>query len=162
MSFPPFWCGYLTGCQGSTAPLAFDYLIDAGGMSIEWAYPYVDYWFSREEQVHKCYYNNDEAVADGSVGAVLDGYVVVEVNDAARFCLDMHASSTICSCIYLCSQDNSYDAMLEAVNVGPVAINVAASDWKSYVGGVFDGCSYDDIIINHGKQLLGNHCCLEL
>jgi hypothetical protein len=67
------------GCQGSTAPLAFDYLISAGGMSIEWAYPYVDYWYSREPAVHKCSYYNDAALADGSVGAVLDGYVVVEV-----------------------------------------------------------------------------------
>jgi cathepsin L len=40
--------------------------------------------------------------------------------------------------------------MIEAVNVGPVAINVAANAWKSYAGGVFDGCSYKDIIINHG------------
>lgn len=71
------FCG--AGCEGSTAPLAFDYLISAGGMSIEWAYPYVDYWYSREPAVHKCTYNNDDALADGSVGAVLDGYVVVEV-----------------------------------------------------------------------------------
>lgn len=52
-----------------------------------------------------------------------------------------------------CDQDNNYDAMIEAVNVGPVAINVAASAWKSYAGGVFDGCSYSDIIINHGTCL---------
>lgn len=49
-------------------------------------------------------------------------------------------------------QDNDYDAMIEAVNIGPVAINVAAGALKSYGGGVFDGCSYDDIIINHGMQ----------
>lgn len=74
----------LSGCYGSTAPLAFEYLINAGGMAIEWAYPYIDYWFSREEKIHECTYNNDEAVAEATVGAVLDGYVVVEVRALAQ------------------------------------------------------------------------------
>lgn len=42
------------------------------------------------------------------------------------------------------------------VNVGPLTVSVAASDWKDYSSGVFDGCSYDDdIVINHLGQLTG-------
>jgi len=39
---------------------------------------------------------------------------------------------------------------------GPLAISVAASNFKNYHGGVFDGCSYDENIqLNHAVQLVG-------
>ena len=40
---------------------------------------------------------------------------------------------------------------------GPLAVAVAASDWFSYFGGVFDGCRFDrNIEINHGKDYSEN------
>lgn len=37
---------------------------------------------------------------------------------------------------------------------GPLGVAVAASPWKDYVGGVFDGCQYDEnIVINHAVQV---------
>ena len=39
---------------------------------------------------------------------------------------------------------------------GPLAISVAASNFKNYHGGVFDGCSYhENIQLNHAVQLVG-------
>eukprot|EP00092_Neocalanus_flemingeri_P032974 GFUD01035858.1.p1 GENE.GFUD01035858.1~~GFUD01035858.1.p1 ORF type:complete len:375 (+),score=110.48 GFUD01035858.1:27-1127(+) len=46
--------------------------------------------------------------------------------------------------------------MQHIAEVGPLAIAVDASNWSSYSGGVFDGCSFDEnISINHGVQLVG-------
>ena len=42
---------------------------------------------------------------------------------------------------------NSYEDLMEAVaTIGPVAINVDASVWHSYEGGVFSGCSQDNVV----------------
>ena len=39
--------------------------------------------------------------------------------------------------------------------VGPLAINIDASQWKDYESGVFDGCGYDDMDIDHVVVLVG-------
>lgn len=40
--------------------------------------------------------------------------------------------------------------------VGPLAVNVDASDWKNYESGVFGGCDVkNNIDINHVVQLVG-------
>jgi cathepsin L len=52
---------------------------------------------------------------------------------------------------------NDMDAVMQHIaEVGPLAISVAASNFKNYNGGVFDGCSYDEnIALNHAVQLVG-------
>jgi len=52
---------------------------------------------------------------------------------------------------------NDEMAVMEHIaNVGPLSIALDASNWGSYSGGVFDGCSFDEnISINHGVQLVG-------
>ena len=52
---------------------------------------------------------------------------------------------------------NNQEAVMEHLaNVGPLAINVAASEWHSYTGGIFDGCNFNgNIEINHVVQLVG-------
>ena len=46
--------------------------------------------------------------------------------------------------------------LLIVAQVGPLAISVAASSFKDYTGGVYDGCNYDENIgLNHGVQLVG-------
>jgi len=52
---------------------------------------------------------------------------------------------------------NDQDAiMAHLANVGPLAISVAASNFKDYHGGVFSGCPYDqNIQLNHAVQLVG-------
>ena len=42
------------------------------------------------------------------------------------------------------------------VNIGPLAVSLAAGDWQHYVDGVFDGCDYEEnIVINHIGQMVG-------
>ena len=42
------------------------------------------------------------------------------------------------------------------MQVGPLAISVAANTFKDYHGGVFSGCPYDqNIQLNHAVQLVG-------
>jgi len=51
---------------------------------------------------------------------------------------------------------NNYTAMVLAVaTVGPLAINADASDWFDYSSGIFTGCQFDNIDINHVIQLVG-------
>lgn len=52
---------------------------------------------------------------------------------------------------------NDQDAVLtHLATVGPLAVNVDASRWSSYTGGVFDGCDYtQNMDLNHVVQLVG-------
>ncbi|XP_023340740.1 ervatamin-C [Eurytemora carolleeae] len=52
---------------------------------------------------------------------------------------------------------NNHEAvMTHLAEVGPLSIAVDASQWASYTGGVFSGCSFqENISINHGVQLVG-------
>lgn len=52
---------------------------------------------------------------------------------------------------------NNHDAVMTHIaEVGPLSIAVDASQWHSYTGGIFNGCSFDEnISINHGVQLVG-------
>merc|ERR1711970_1617928 len=52
---------------------------------------------------------------------------------------------------------NDQNAVMEHLaTVGPLAVNVDASNWHSYTGGVFDGCDFtENIEINHVVQLVG-------
>merc|ERR1711935_785264 len=58
---------------------------------------------------------------------------------------------------YVTLPPNDPEAVMKHLaEVGPLAIAADASNWKSYSGGVFDGCSFDEnISINHGIQLVG-------
>jgi len=51
--------------------------------------------------------------------------------------------------------ENSYEPLLQAVvEHGPVAVSVAASQWYSYWGGVYNGCGRD-VVIDHAVTLIG-------
>jgi len=51
---------------------------------------------------------------------------------------------------------NSYSAVMEAlVNEGPLAINVDASTWHGYHGGVYSGCNQTAPALDHVVQLVG-------
>merc|ERR1712156_971502 len=49
------------------------------------------------------------------------------------------------------------DAVLaHLAEVGPLAVNVDASQWHSYTGGIFDGCDYaQNMDLNHVVQMVG-------
>ena len=51
---------------------------------------------------------------------------------------------------------NDQEAVMEALAfAGPLAVNVDASAWHAYEGGVFTGCSHSDVEIDHVVQLVG-------
>jgi len=57
---------------------------------------------------------------------------------------------------YVALASNKYEPTLEALaNVGPLAVNVEASTWMGYRGGVFDGCNKKNPDIDHVVQLVG-------
>merc|ERR1711909_46588 len=52
--------------------------------------------------------------------------------------------------------NNQEAVMNHLATVGPLAVNVDASLWHTYTGGIFDGCDFNDNIeINHVVQLVG-------
>jgi cathepsin L len=57
---------------------------------------------------------------------------------------------------YVLLPNNDYTATMNAVaTVGPVAINVDASTWHAYTGGVFQGCDQASPDVNHVVVLVG-------
>jgi len=52
-------------------------------------------------------------------------------------------------------EENSYQGLMNAIQLGPVSISVDASSWSSYGGGIFDGCSHTKLDIDHAVQLVG-------
>merc|ERR1712212_891513 len=52
---------------------------------------------------------------------------------------------------------NDQDAVLSHLaEVGPLAVNVDASQWHSYTGGIFDGCDFaQNMDLNHVVQMVG-------
>jgi len=57
---------------------------------------------------------------------------------------------------YTKNPTNSYTDLLTAVaTIGPIAITVDASLWKSYDSGIFDGCDQDSPELDHGVLLVG-------
>jgi cathepsin L len=57
---------------------------------------------------------------------------------------------------YTLLKRNDYDELIYAIStVGPLAVNVDASEWSSYESGVFTGCPQENVNINHVVQLVG-------
>jgi len=52
-------------------------------------------------------------------------------------------------------ENNYTDVITTLATVGPLAINVDASPWFSYSKGIFTGCKFDQIDVNHVVQLVG-------
>jgi len=54
------------------------------------------------------------------------------------------------------TQENNYTQLITALaTVGPLAVNVEANSWSSYSSGVFTGCQFRDVDINHVVQVVG-------
>eukprot|EP00401_Gymnodinium_catenatum_P023168 CAMPEP_0117620150 /NCGR_PEP_ID=MMETSP0784-20121206/86983_1 /TAXON_ID=39447 /ORGANISM="" /LENGTH=89 /DNA_ID=CAMNT_0005424061 /DNA_START=1 /DNA_END=266 /DNA_ORIENTATION=+ len=57
---------------------------------------------------------------------------------------------------YVQLPENNYTALMNAVaTVGPVAVSVDASAWRSYSSGVFNGCNQANPDIDHAVILMG-------
>ena len=127
----PEQCGGVGGCEGSTAELAYEYLSTSDGMYQSFQYPYYSY-FGEDGEGNGVNCRTQTFSESTSPKAFISGYV---------------------------SEQNLSpdDLMNYLAHVGPVAVNVDASTWHDYEGGVFDGCSsaggYSDI--NHVVVAVG-------
>eukprot|EP00759_Apiculatamorpha_spiralis_P030781 PhF_6_TR32383/c0_g1_i1/m.48028/K01365/CTSL; cathepsin L len=116
-------CGGSGGCEGGIAEVAFESVINNGGIASEWTYPYVSY----DGTDYPCKYGPTNKTTTPVVK--LQSYVALPTN--------------------------SYDALMTAIQDGPVAITVDASVWHSYESGIFDGCNQTSPVLNHNVQLVG-------
>lgn len=129
-------CGGTGGCMGATAELAFDYLAQ-NGLPEMWLYGYLPevYWNDYTNTNGACLRDQTytkQGVIQSAVPRVAfgSGYDLLPRND--------------------------YDEVMNAVaHVGPMAVNIDASEWHSYESGVFSGCAQENVDINHVVQLVG-------
>uniref|UniRef100_A0A7S4T962 Peptidase C1A papain C-terminal domain-containing protein n=1 Tax=Alexandrium monilatum TaxID=311494 RepID=A0A7S4T962_9DINO len=121
----PQRCGGSGGCTGATSQLAFNYTIQAG-INSQWNYPYLS---GITAETGECLGSRPSEYKYGLRVAGIRSYVQLPANDAR--------------------------SLLAAVQVGPVAVSVAASYWHLYEGGIFDGCSKSRPILNHAVVLMG-------
>lgn len=57
---------------------------------------------------------------------------------------------------YVKLANNDYNSVMNAIaTVGPLAINVDASTWHAYEGGVFNGCNQKNPDVNHVVVMVG-------
>jgi len=120
----PQECGGQGGCSGATVELGIGWAVQHG-LSLETSVPY-------SAQDGTC--ENSFLQAQGLRGATAGG---------ASFGLTG----------FRVLPSNKEEPLARAlVELGPVAVSVAASNWFSYEGGVFDEC---DNIVNHAVALYG-------
>jgi cathepsin L len=133
----PEKCGGTGGCAGATVDLAFDYAMKNGGIVQEYQMGYTSYYGEDGD----CTIHPDENFLKSADGPDPDGITggVANIED------------------YVKLPTNDYLALLNAVaKTGPVAVSVAASPWKSYESGIFQGSFDDDSLdVNHAVTLVG-------
>ena len=57
---------------------------------------------------------------------------------------------------YVKLPNNDYNSVMNAIaQVGPLAINVDASTWHAYQGGIFNGCNQKNPDVNHVVVMVG-------
>eukprot|EP00751_Fragilariopsis_kerguelensis_P009900 CAMPEP_0170805250 /NCGR_PEP_ID=MMETSP0733-20121128/31263_1 /TAXON_ID=186038 /ORGANISM="Fragilariopsis kerguelensis, Strain L26-C5" /LENGTH=549 /DNA_ID=CAMNT_0011159605 /DNA_START=85 /DNA_END=1734 /DNA_ORIENTATION=+ len=139
----PNRCGGTGGCLGSTIELAYAHAAAHGAVE-EWAYGYT----SSSGDSGKCtlksstYGNN--AYVTGTNTSDLNGNKGYLQGAVAKI-LGFSSLPT-----------NSYDSMMEAIQMGPVAISVGANTWGAYRGGIFDDTKLtENYDINHAVVLEG-------
>ena len=130
-------CGGVGGCKGSIAQLGYSYL-QLFGHTLEESWPYTS---GQTTQTGDCTFDI-EATAPA---VTLAGYDTLPSNNQVQ--------SPARQRLLLLPQDA---VLAHVANVGPLAVNVDASPWHSYTGGVFDGCDFNqNMDLNHVVQLVG-------
>jgi len=109
-------CGGSGGCDGATVELAYDFIMENGGVAADSSYSYTS--------------------GGGSDGTCKQSSVVAGLNS------------------YYDVLSNDLNALMVAVQSGPVAVSVDATNWEYYDGKVFmaEDCG---AIINHAVTLVG-------
>lgn len=144
----PHNCGGGGGCAGSTAELAYDY-VSQNGMVDEWQFSYQS--FSGKKV--NCTLSPPSTTTTSSSVSSLRGSssMLHEFKGAVASIAGFSNLPT-----------NRYHTLLSAVALlGPVVINVAASNWGLYRGGIFDDDKHETRDIDHAVVLEGYGTDLE-
>jgi len=56
---------------------------------------------------------------------------------------------------YIKTIENNYTDVIYALASGPLSVTVDASTWSLYSSGIFNGCSFKNIDLDHGVQAVG-------
>lgn len=152
----PLQCGGTGGCNGATVDLAFDFVIQHGGILEEFQMGYTSYYGENGD----CYVIDDDAnvsprrtlrtinTEKETAKNYSDGPDPAGVNGAVATIED-----------YMPLTTNSYEELMNAVaKYGPVPVSVAASPWKEYESGVFTmegGYTAENLDINHATVCVG-------
>eukprot|EP00616_Rhizochromulina_sp_CCMP1243_P016292 CAMPEP_0118962106 /NCGR_PEP_ID=MMETSP1173-20130426/556_1 /TAXON_ID=1034831 /ORGANISM="Rhizochromulina marina cf, Strain CCMP1243" /LENGTH=366 /DNA_ID=CAMNT_0006910325 /DNA_START=22 /DNA_END=1122 /DNA_ORIENTATION=- len=124
------------------------------------------------EQLVACAPNDDHCGGtggcQGSIPELAYDYLIQEGGFAEEWSYPYQSyggRTTICKNVtttvagisgYVKLPENNASAVMAALaTVGPLAINVDASNWHDYESGVYDGCSYDEMEIDHVVVLVG-------
>ena len=125
----PSECGGTGGCAGATCELGYEFYMTNGGVVQEYQMGYTSYY----GEDGACYLeNNTRAAAAGGRrlrgGPDPEGITTGVANITG----------------YTVLPSNNESALMNALaSVGPVAITVAAMDWKNYEGGVYAPDAFD-------------------
>lgn len=145
-------CGGTGGCDGSTIELAMNYAM-RNGISTEHDFPY-------QATDSSCNSNSGESVvlASGIEDGELDPELTFDelVRPGLHLAKSQHMPGLAAGIKgWERLPENKYEPLVRAlVEVGPVAVAVAASTWFSYQDGLFDDCD-KNAVINHAVTLVG-------
>uniref|UniRef100_A0A7S2LQU4 Peptidase C1A papain C-terminal domain-containing protein n=1 Tax=Leptocylindrus danicus TaxID=163516 RepID=A0A7S2LQU4_9STRA len=155
----PMKCGGIGGCAGATVDLAFDFVMNNGGILEEFQMGYTSYYGKNGD----CYVIDDDgaAVSPAMLRATTTTTTTTtsSVNDNPG--PDPEGVKGAVATIegYMLLTKNSYVELMNAVaKYGPVPISVAASPWKEYESGVFQmegGYTAKNLDINHATVCVG-------
>lgn len=117
------------GCNGGDTPTAYKYVIGAGGLETEAAYPYK----SGDGNDYNCHFNKAD------IGAKITGFTYATP-----------------PCSGACDNQNEKLLAENMVKTGPVSVCLNAEPWQIYVGGILkSGCAHDVNSMDHCVQLVG-------
>lgn len=144
----PHHCGGSGGCQGSTAELAMNWVMDQGLDTTEGT-PYLGVDSTCKKRQARL---RSSLLAHGDDGkGRLDDMIAI----------GFHSSSAVSQGLSLGIRgwerlpENDYEPLMRAVaTVGPAVVSVGASGWNAYGSGIFDGCDRDSVI-DHAVTLVG-------
>merc|ERR1719198_2931590 len=129
----PQQCGGTGGCMGATCELGYEFYMSHGGVVQEYQMGYTSYY----GEDGACYIENITSAHDG--GPDPEGITTGVANITG----------------YTVLPRNNETALMNALaTVGPIAITVAAMDWKNYESGVYAPDAFDGDL-DHAVVLVG-------
>jgi len=138
-------CGGSGGCDGATVELALDYSLKHG-LNDDKDTPYVGIDLSCPKDLSLADIGGD-GYSDELDKIITPGTHVGSEHNKGLTSFGLSGWERL--------PENKYEPLMRAVvERGPVAISVAATQWSSYMQGVFDHCN-SDAVIDHAVTLIG-------